>query len=249
MYSPELRDRRSDSIVLRNKHIYDVHVYVRLLPALTFSLHEATQPSLQHTHTHTHTYCQVLSICELRGEAMKVCNDATWQPIKPERDEDAIRLSSTLELVPAKQMEAAKEEEVYFWRERVFSGWVDDFCADIWHDIRWLRADDYCVWSAVSSCICSRRLDSTAGVFYFVKDKLKIKFPSDRHKVEPLSRAVSEQKWDFALNAAPEFFSSGARCSGSRANSGKAAGSIRCVKCRWQREHAADRINIISQTD
>lgn len=71
--------------------------------------------------TSTHTYRQLLSICEL--EAMRVCNDATWQPIKQERDEDAIRLSSTPELLPTKQMEGA---EVYFWRERRLfrvSGW------------------------------------------------------------------------------------------------------------------------------
>lgn len=87
-----------------------------LLAAWSHTTLKQFAPSLHHTYTHTNR--QWLSICELRREAMKVCNDATWQPIKPERDEDAIRLSSTLELLPTEQMEGAKRKGVYFWRVR-----------------------------------------------------------------------------------------------------------------------------------
>lgn len=110
-------------------------------------------------HTNTHTYHQLLSVCELHWEAMKVFNDAVWQPVKPERDEDAIRLSSTLELLPTNWQKERKERRFYFEGRGVFSGWADDFCADVWHDIKWLRDDDHCVRSA-ASCICWLWVDS-----------------------------------------------------------------------------------------
>lgn len=41
----------------------------------------------------------------------KLYNDATWQPIKPEKDEDTIGLSSTLELQPTNQMDGSEGEK------------------------------------------------------------------------------------------------------------------------------------------
>lgn len=120
-------------------------------------------PFLHRTHTHTHR--RLLSICDLHREAMKVCNDATWQPIKLERDEDAIRLSSTLELLPTKQMEGAKrrgglflEGDESFQGERAMSAQTLDIASNDW-EMTIIECDRLCHRASV----CSSRLDPTVG--------------------------------------------------------------------------------------
>lgn len=125
--------------------------------------------------SHKHTHCQLLSICALCREAMKVCNDATWQPIKPQRDEDAIRLSSTLEPVPKKQMEGAKGEEVYFWRETTLfrmSGWF------LCRRLTWYQMIERWWWLlCVISCVIAR---PTLIQLLSLRDEPKMKFPSKK---------------------------------------------------------------------
>lgn len=122
-------------------------------------------PFLHRTHTHARTHRRLLSICDLHREAMKVCNDATWQPIKLERDEDAIRLSSTLELLPTKQMEGAKrrgslflEGDESFQGERAMSAQTFDITSNDWEEMI-IECDQLCHRASV----CSSRLHPTVG--------------------------------------------------------------------------------------
>lgn len=69
-----------------------------------------SHPHGLHTHTHTHAVSYYLQV----SRAGKVCKVAAWQPNKPARD-DAIRLSSTLELLPINQMEGHQ-----FWVSKGF---------------------------------------------------------------------------------------------------------------------------------
>ncbi len=93
---------------------------------------------------------------------MKVCSDATWQPIKLETDEDVIRLSSMLKLLRPNRWKERKE--VYFWRdEECFQG--DDICAtfDMIHEVIESWWWFLCVWSAVWSGVCWPSVDSASG--------------------------------------------------------------------------------------
>lgn len=132
----------------------NTHLTVPDVTALFNFLAARSHASLRPKNTHTH--CQLLSICGLCREAIKVCNDATWQPIKPQRDEDAIRLSSTLELVPTKQMEEEKRRGGLFLEgERTLfrmSGWF------LCRRLTWYQMTERWWLLCVISCVIVRLL-------------------------------------------------------------------------------------------
>ena len=146
------------------------------------------------THTHTHTHYQLLSICELRGEAMKECNDATWQPIKPERDEDAIRLSPALELPPTEQMEGARGERVLFLEGE------ESFQGERWFPGQHLTRCRVMERRRVLSCVISCVVSCWAG-----RSRLKIKFPSGGEiNAAPPSSDISSYKIIVAVHSQRE---------------------------------------------
>lgn len=133
-----------------------------------FSWYGATQasnnlhlPSNTQTHAHTHivSYCQYVSCAGKQWKCVMMLPDS---PLNQREMRMQLDCHPRWSYCRHNRWKKLKERRFIFGGSRVFSGWVDDFCADIWHDIKWLRDDDYCVWSAVSLCVCSLWVGSAA---------------------------------------------------------------------------------------